>query len=263
MQDSRPDVHLSGSSMSSVTPQTYPMALLGPDNVDPSLDGWTAADFTLWNNLSAEGSRDDDELVLPVDHPIWARLRPLAERYKSIGPGHDNTASNTYISTVVEYCVNPHNRFTFPFRYRDARFLFTRASHRIALAKRAERLVTILDLKPFPPFNMFDDHEWRRDADPHRLHLHRRALIVLDPLHDWLFPRGPMRGTEIFPKPKLYLAAAFANQGLDELEVSRRLLELQRAEVRRCFGNFFPVTPPSKPPSPLSQHMNGHFDDHR
>lgn len=153
------------------------------------------------------------------------RLQALCRRYILLRPGHDNSAGNVHLSSLVHRFYDAINRTTSrPFTDHEAIYLAACLRHRIGLAKLAEVYVEILRLRPFRSFCMFVRHEWEKDASESRQNLFREAYSAISEVGRGIFfPRGPMRRGDLFAKPKDYLAAAFADKGLDRLDVERRM----------------------------------------
>ena len=154
--------------------------------------------------------------------PIIGRLNALCRQYLFLRPGLDNKAKNIHISTLVNQCFHQGLPSSKPFTMSKVMFLASRLRHRIALAALAGWYVDALQLRPFRSFCMFVEHEWRRDASEARRGHYSQAYSAICAIGG-MFPRGPMRSSEGFSKPKEYLAAAFADKGLDAMEVRRRL----------------------------------------
>ena len=71
---------------------------------------------------------------------------------------------------------------------------------------------------------MFSFEEWKQDASRER---QQAFFAVYERIrYRWISPRGPMRWHQGFVKPHYYLAAAFADKGLDTIEVFRRMVML-------------------------------------
>lgn len=166
-----------------------------------------------------------DERVAASHSIVRGRLITLCRQYLSIKPGRDTSGKNIKIHGLIHQFIDWKSGLSSrSLSDADTVFLSSRLRHRMILAQVAEMYVDHLGLRPFRKFNMFVVDEWKQDASSERQQAFSAAYQQIP--NNWIFPRGPMRKHEGFPKPHYYLAAAFADKGLDIMEVSRRMAML-------------------------------------
>lgn len=166
---------------------------------------------------------------------VSGRLINLCRQYMAIRPGLDEASNNVNLHSLIHQFIDWRTgRSSIPLPDDKMVFLTSRMRHRMALSLIAEMYVDHLGLRPFRTFNMFILHEWKEDASPQRKQAYEVAMQQIP--RRWIFPNGPMARFEIFLKPQHYLAAAFADKGLDQMEVSRRVSVLCK-EIEVVFGS--------------------------
>ncbi|KAI9764157.1 MAG: hypothetical protein M1840_008639 [Geoglossum simile] len=210
---------------------------------------WSASLESTTGTVRAMWQKRYDELpsVPPDPHPdnldadtrLTGNIQALSRIYLDLRPGYDEKPSNMWIHGQIS---RAHHGSLKP---QDAVLLLRSLRYRIALALAAEHFVSSLNLHPFPSFDFYDDREWKMARTSDSNEAARKAWKVIGEFD--LFP-GPectkAPSQRPFPKPRLYLAAAFAAKGLDEMEVRRRVEEylekdaISAGERRRRVGRL-------------------------